>query len=125
MPVPLVLITRFFQLVSERKFAEAERVLERVTEKMAKNENKEFNNGYLNGLRGIVLSTRSTGESDSLLSSLNTDDVGALKKYHKEFLNMSESGLHGDYDRGYFSALAEYARISLKITQNRNKSKLG
>ncbi|MEM2110389.1 MAG: hypothetical protein QXX08_00725 [Candidatus Bathyarchaeia archaeon] len=121
--VPLVLTTRFFQLVFERKFAEAERMFERITVKMRRNGNNEFNSGYLLALKGIILSNRQSSDSNSFLTNLNFDDVEALKKYYKEFLKNAENRLHADYDRGYFSALSEYTRVILKMVQDKNKNR--
>ena len=59
---PLTLMTRLFQLVSERKFAEAGRILERITIKMKKKGQKEFNRSYLDALEGIILARRSGNE---------------------------------------------------------------
>jgi ATP/maltotriose-dependent transcriptional regulator MalT len=119
MPAPLALITRMFQLMSERKITEAERVLERITEGMKGNGHKEFNEGYLQALRGIILAYRSDGESYCFFSNLNLSDTAALKRHHSDFLKNSRSSLHADYDRGFFSALADYVRVILKESQNK------
>jgi len=125
-PMPLALITRLFQLVSERKFAEAERIFERINAKMKEKENDEFNSGYLQALKGIILSHRSgEASSDTFLSNLDLNDVDALKKYHREFRDNAENRLHGEYDRGYFSALSEYVRVILKTVQSRITNKSG
>ncbi len=125
MPVPLVLITRLFQLVSERKFAEAERTLERITVRMEKGGQSEYNVGYLRALEGIILTSRSGSETFEFFGSLDLNDVGALRRYHKEFLNSTKSRFHGDYDRGYFSALADYMRVVLRTAQSSAKTESG
>ena len=117
MSVPLALMTRLFQLVSERKFAEAERILERVTAKMKKSGQQEFNRGYLEALSGIILTYRSSGESYEFFSNLNLDDTEALKRHYRDFKQNSESQFHADYDRGYYSALADYMRVVLKTAK--------
>jgi len=124
-PIPLALITRLFQLISERKFAEAERIFERIDARMKDKEDDEFNSGYLRALKGIILSHRSgEASSDAFFGNLNLNDVDALKKYYREFRDNAENRLHGEYDRGYFSALSEYIRVILKTVQSRitNKS---
>jgi len=118
----LALITRLFQLVSERKFAEAERVLERINARIRKGEQKDFNRGYLEALSGIVLTYRSGGESYEFFSSLNLKDVDALKRHYKDFLDQTKSRFYGDYDRGYFSALADYMRVVLRTVQSKAKT---
>ena len=119
MSVPLALMTRLFQLVSERKFAEAERILERITVRMKKSGQQEFNRGYLEALSGIILTYRSSGESYEFFSSLNLNDVEALKTHYKDFKQNTESRFHADYDRGYFSALADYMRVVLKTIKGK------
>jgi len=119
MPVPLALITRLFLLISERKITEAERVLERITGSMKETEDNEFNKGYLQALKGIILTHRSDNDSDCFFSNLNLNDTDALKRYYKEFLKNAKSSLHADYDRGFFSALADYLRVVLKVAQNK------
>ncbi len=122
MPIPLALITRLFQLVSERKFTEAERVLERIMVRMKKGEQQDFNRGYLEALSGIVLTYRSGSESYEFFSSLNLEDTDALKKHYRDFLNQTKSRFHADYDRGYFSALADYMRVALRTAQSKTKT---
>jgi len=123
--VPLVFITRLFQLVSERKFAEAERTLERITARMEKSDEKEFNKGYLRALDGIILTSRSGSETDEFFGNLDLNDIGALKRYHKDFLQNAKSRFHADYDRGYFSALADYMRVVLKTARSSPKAESG
>ena len=122
MKVPLVQITRLFQLVSERRFAEAERTLERITAKMEKGGKKEFNRGYLKALEGAILTGRSGSDTYEFFGSLDLKDVGALKRYHKDFLSNVKSRFHADYDRGYFSALADYVRVVLRTAGSRAKT---
>ena len=124
MSIPLAHMTRLFQLVSERKFAEAERILERITAKMEKTGQQEFNRGYLEALSGIILTYRSSGESYEFFSNLDMNDVEALKKHYKDFLENSQSRFHADYDRGYFSALSDYMRVVLKMAKGKTEVEL-
>jgi len=124
MSIPLAHMTRLFQLVSERKFAEAERILERITAKMKKTGQQEFNRGYLEALSGIILTYRSSGESFEFFSNLDMNDVEALKKHYKDFLENSQSRFHADYDRGYFSALSDYMRVVLKTAKGKTEVEL-
>jgi len=124
MSVPLAHMTRLFQLVTERKFAEAERILERITAKMKNTGQQEFNRGYLEALGGIILTYRSSGESYEFFSNLNLNDVEALKKHYKDFLENSQSRFHADYDRGYFTALTDYMRVVLKTARGKTEVEL-
>jgi len=114
MDIPLALMTRFFQLINERKFAEAERILERIRERMKNSRRKEFNKGYLDALNGIILSNRSSSGSYEFFSNLDLKDISALKKHYKDFEKNARSRFHADYDRGYFSALADFLRVIIK-----------
>jgi len=114
MDVPLAFMARFFQLVSERKFAEAERVLERIHARMKNSRKKEFNRGYLDALNGIILSHRSSSGSYEFFSNLDLNDVSALRKHYEDFKRNANSRFQADYDRGYFSALTDFLRVILK-----------
>ena len=114
--VPLALMARFFQLVSERKFAEAERILERIYARMKNSRKEEFNRGYLDALNGIILSFRSGGPYE-FFSNLDLTDVTSLKKHYKDFKRHARGMFQADYDRGYFSALADFLRVVLRIKE--------
>ena len=107
MPISPAFVTRFFQLVTRRQFAEAERILERLKEKASKT---EWNTGYLQALYGILLARRSN-DPYVFLSGLDFGDKDKLRNYRREFLKQARNRLHSDYDRGFFSAWADYMRI--------------
>jgi hypothetical protein len=112
MPIPQALVTRYFQLLVNRQFTEAERELERVKQKMQKT---EWNRGYFRALYGMYLSRRNNGDGYSLFSKLDLSDKVALHEYRREFLDHTKNGLHGDFDRGYFSAWADCMRILTRM----------
>ena len=120
MPVPFVMVTRFFQLVKNRQFAEAERELERIKQKM---KNNEWNQGYLGALNGILLSTKTNNDNYSLLSRINPKDGKTLKEYRREFLKQVSNRLREDYDKGFFSAWADYTRILIKMRKQEEAAK--
>lgn len=111
-PIPKIYATRFFQLVTARQFAEAERILERVKQKMHINER---NRGYFQALQGMLLTKRSNDDRYAFLSGLELPDKKHLKDYRKEFLSHVESRLHAEYDRGFFEAWADYMRVLQKL----------
>ncbi|HKZ94677.1 MAG TPA: hypothetical protein VJ249_08890 [Candidatus Bathyarchaeia archaeon] len=123
-PVPKVYATRFFQLVTSRQFAEAERILERVKQKMHVSDR---NRGYFQALYGMLL-TMKNSDRYAFLSTADLTDKKQLKNCRKEFLSHMESRLHDDYDRGYFEAWADYMRILPKIevppVSNKNTQKV-
>jgi len=110
--IPKVYVTRFFQLVTARQFAEAERVLERLKQKIKMNER---NRGYFQALYGMLLTQRNNDDRYAFLSNLNLQDKKELQSYRREFLRQGEYRLHADYDRGFFSAWADYMRILSKL----------
>ena len=114
MPISRVFVTRFFQLATRRRFAEAERVLERIKLKV---QETEWNRGYFEALKGILLTHKSNDEY-AFLHNLDLSNENELRKYRREFLKQSRNKIHADYDRGFFSAWADYMRISIKMREN-------
>ncbi len=109
MPISQALVTRYFQLIVSRQFTEAERELERVKQKMQKT---EWNRGYFRALYGMYLSRKNSATDDyAFFSKVDLSDKVVLNNYRKEFLTHMGNGLHGDFDRGYFSAWADCMRI--------------
>ena len=119
MPISRVFVTRFFQLVTRRRFAEAERVLERIKLKI---QETEWNRGYFQALNGILLTQKSNDEY-AFLPNIDLNKEDELKKYRREFLKQSRDKIHADYDRGFFTAWADYMRISIKMRENPEVSK--
>lgn len=110
--IPKVFVTRFFQLVTARQFAESERILERLKQKI---QMSERNRGYFQALYGMLLTQRNNDDRYAFLSNLNPKDKRELRSYRREFQRQSEYHLHADYDRGFFSAWADYMRILFKL----------
>ena len=119
MPISLTLITRFFQLLVNRQFAEAERELERLKKRMHKT---EWNRGYSRALRGMLIARKSNSDGYSFLSSLDLDDHEALLGYKREFLSHVRNKLHGSFDRGFFSAWADFMRVLSKLVADNPSS---
>ena len=111
MPISQALVTRYFQLIVNRQFTEAERELERVKQKMQKT---DWNRGYFRALYGMYLS-RKSNDNCALFSKLDFSDKVALHEYKREFLEHTKNGLHGDFDRGYFSAWSDCMRILARL----------
>jgi hypothetical protein len=113
MPVPSALVTRFFQLLVNRQFTEAERELERLKQRMHKT---EWNRGYFRALYGMFLSRKANGDSYAFFSNVDLEHKEALHSYRREFLDHVRNRLHGDFDRGFFSAWADCMRVLSRIT---------
>jgi len=110
--IPKVYVTRFVQLVTRRQFAEAERILDRLKQKIKMNER---NRGYFQALYGMLLAQKSNNDRYAFLLTQTFQDKKELLDYRREFLRQSEFRLHADYDRGFFSAWADYMRIMSKL----------
>jgi len=115
MPIPSALVTRFFQLLVNRKFAEAERELERIKQRMHKT---EWNKGYFRALYGMLIARKSNDDNYAFLSKLDFNDKKTLQNYRKEFRSHVKSRLHGDFDRGFFAAWANCIRVLSKLVVN-------
>ena len=112
MPIPQALVTRFFQLLVNRQFSEAERELEKLKQKMHKT---EWNRGYFRALYGMYLSRKTNGDAYAFFPKLDLSDKAALHAYRREFLEHTRNGLHGEFDRGFFSAWADCMRVLSRI----------
>ncbi len=108
-----LLLNRVFQSILERRFAEAERRLGELETKIREKDYNEFKRGFMQALKGMILMYRSN-DKDTFLNNIDPQDIQAIKKYYKEFSKNAENRLHGDYDRGYFLALAKYMFFMLK-----------
>ena len=122
MPIPFALVTRFFQLLVNRQFSEAERELERLKQKMQKT---EWNRGYFRALYGMFLSRKANGDSYAFFSKMDLKDRTALYGYRREFLEHVRNKLHGEFDRGFFSAWADCMRVLSRITIPENAAAPG
>lgn len=119
MPISQALVTRYFQLIVKRQFAESMRELERLKQKMQKT---EWNKGYFRALYGMYLSRKNNGDAYAFFSKLDLSDKAVLHSYRREFLEHMRNGLHGDFDRGYFSAWADCMRVLTRLDIQRPPS---
>ena len=119
MPISKIFVVRFFQLLRGRRFAEGERVLERIRQKT--NET-EWNSGYLIALEGVLLAQKSN-DSYAFVTNLNIEDEKELKKSRKKFLKEYKNKIYSDYDRGFFAAWADYMLTSVRELKNPEPSK--
>ncbi|MEM4701056.1 MAG: hypothetical protein QXZ51_02805 [Candidatus Bathyarchaeia archaeon] len=116
MPIPSAMVTRFFQLILNKQFAEAERELEKIKQKMHKT---EWNRGYFRALYGMLHVKRSNNnDSYAFFAKLDLSDKEALKAYRREFLEHVKNRLHGEFDRGFFAAWADFTRVISKLAVN-------
>ncbi|MCW4052968.1 MAG: hypothetical protein NWE78_07160 [Candidatus Bathyarchaeota archaeon] len=111
MTFPKALVTRFFQLINNRQFAEAQRELQRLTAKMRET---EWNHGYSRALHGMLLARKTNGNQYTFISNIDSTDRTAILDHKKSFLKRVQSRFNDDFDRGFFSAWTEYARLLIK-----------
>ncbi len=97
--------------MTSRQFAEAERILERIKQKMHVSDR---NRGYFQALYGMLLTMKNT-DRYAFLSTVDLTDKKQVRHYRKEFLDHMEQRLHDEYDRGYFEAWSDFMKILLKI----------
>ena len=58
---------------------------------------------------------KTANDNYAFFSKLDLSDKPNLHAYRKEFLEHMRNGLHGDFDRGYFSAWADCMRILTRM----------
>ncbi|MBS7640009.1 MAG: hypothetical protein QW804_03080 [Candidatus Bathyarchaeia archaeon] len=112
-PISSSLLNNIFQLIMDRRFSEAERNLDEVVAKLGEEGRDEFKRGFIKALKGIILMYRSN-EQESFIRTLDPNNIDSLKRYLEEFTRNSRDMLQGEYDRGYFLALANYIRFMLR-----------
>jgi len=103
-------ITVYFQLITKRSLTDAERILEDLKQKPP---SSEWNKGYMSALDGMLIAARSNDDQYAFLSKINFDPQ-KIEELKNEFINHSKNQLHDDFDRGFFSAWADYMRLLTK-----------
>ncbi len=63
----------------------------------------------------MYLSRKNNNDDYAFFTKLDLSDKVNLHAYRKEFLDHMRNGLHGDFDRGYFSAWADCMRILTRM----------
>ncbi|MEM3507280.1 MAG: hypothetical protein QW589_07195 [Candidatus Bathyarchaeia archaeon] len=99
-------IIKYFKFLNERKLSDAEKILEYLRQSL---KSFEWNKGYLKGLEGLYISSKSDSDEYLFFSKITlTKDL--ISQLLKEFKTHANSSLHADYDRGYFQALYDYVK---------------
>jgi len=105
--LPETAIDKYLQLIVERRITDAEKEIEDLRPKIG---NTEWNRGYVKALEGLLI-TRKANNDNYLFFAKKEFDRKSLKALAKDFAQNASSPLYGDYDRGYFSALARLIKI--------------
>ena len=111
MAFPADTMSKYFQNITQRNLAEADRLLETLKQHSA---TTEWSKGYLNALEGMFIAKKSGDDSFSFIAKLELkpEKINDLKN---EFTAHARSNIHGDYDRGFFSAWSDYMRVLAKL----------
>ncbi|KYH39347.1 MAG: hypothetical protein AYL28_000710 [Candidatus Bathyarchaeota archaeon B23] len=110
-------VVRFFDCLLQRRFSEAERLLEEVRRRRWGGE--EFKAGYLKALEGMLLSSRSGDERDFLNRAPFTPRD--LKRYGREFRRITKMGVKPPFDQGYLTAWMDF--ISYRLGSQRSSKR--
>ena len=100
-------IDKYLRLIVERRIADGEKEIEELRPKFS---NTEWNRCYVKALEGLLL-TRKANDDHYLFFAKKQFDKKSLKALVREFANNAESPLYGDYDRGFFSGLAQLVKV--------------
>lgn len=119
--LPNHLLKDFFMAISSRRLNEAEKILQEIVGRIEID--SEFKRGFLQGLKGIFHMCRSNNQY-TFLSILNSIGVDRLREFYDEFMNNAKRRLRPDYDKGYFSALAEYLHFLLNNVKVEQKKEI-
>lgn len=99
-----ILINRFFNHLNQRNFTEAERQLELIKQR----KNTDRKRGYINALEGMLIALKSNDQRYAFISRIEEEKISDLKK---EFSKQSKNPYFTDFDKGFFTAWADYMRI--------------
>lgn len=107
MPLPQIFITRFFQLAQNRDFAESDRILQKIKEKMS---GSEWSRGYHLALEGILLALRNKDDKYVFVNRLEVNKE-KFEKLEAEFYKRAKNLIEPEFDRGYFAAWVDFIRV--------------
>lgn len=110
MSFPSIIVARYFQLITQRNFAEAERLLEKLKQQAS---TTDWSKGYLSALEGMLIAQRSSDDRYALITKLELEPK-KIADLRVDFTGRARNRLHEDYDRGFFAAWADYMRVLLK-----------
>jgi len=108
---PISGLDRFFQAVSERRIADAEKELDSIRASIPATEGAK---GNLKACEGLLLMGKANSDKYLYLSKIERTHK-QLNALRKEFAAQTEIALHTDYDRGYFQVLESYMRKLEKL----------
>jgi hypothetical protein len=109
-------VITFFETLTARRFSDAGKVLNELRGKNFGN--KEYKDGYIMALEGLLLSSR-TGDDRDFYNRAEFETQKALNNYKKEFRSFVKEGVNSPYDTGFFQAWSDLIQYRL---DNQKKS---
>lgn len=107
-----LLMSRFFQLALNKKYAPAERMLRNIKRRLPRS---QYGKGLFMALSGMLVTLKSTQKGNyEFLHNIDFKDTKKLHNNRMEFLRRAKNKRNGLYDRGYFLAWADLMRILIK-----------
>ncbi len=97
-------VNTFFTLLARGKWAAADRALDKMRQYSGKT---QWQKGYLNALEGMIISLQESASQTSYIHQINPEKADQLRR---TFQQQARTKLHDDFDRGYFTAWADYAQ---------------
>ena len=104
---PKMLVEKFYRLAFNRNFAEAERLLGRIKNRLPKG---DWGKGFLAALEGVLAACRTRDDKYVFVNKLPNDKKQLLKAA-KDFRLRKESQVSSDFDKGFFTAWEYLAKI--------------
>jgi len=104
------LAIEIFQLLVSKNLTEAGRKLEELKQIARKSSSPDWGRGYISALDGMLVALRANDDRYVFISKINFDEK-VVSELKKEFAANSASQTHDDFDRGYFTAWADYMRV--------------
>jgi len=107
-------LLQYARSLESRQFANAMHIYEEIRSKL---KDSEWSRGYLQALKGIYLVKRS--DDQYAFFSKKDIEIEELKRFVRRFLKNTRSKLLPEFDKGYFTAAAEYTKALIEINKKK------
>ena len=99
-----LLANDFLSELVEGKFASADRALQKIRSETV---DEAWQKGYVNALEGMLLASQSRNDKFAFIANI---DSKRADKFAKMFGRISKDKMQSEFDRGFFSAWADYVQ---------------
>lgn len=103
-------VKQYFQLLLEKKLTDAGKALEQIRQSF---DSSESGLGYLKGLEGLLLGSRSTDDQYLYFNRIEMTSKHATE-IKREFQAEATNELQAPYDKAYFEAMTDFMREIIK-----------